>query len=54
MDWAENAGLVPAEIADFNPDAAITRQDMAALFGNFLNAYEHPGQSPTSQGPDLH
>ena len=54
VDWAENAGLVPAEIADFNPDAAITRQDMAALFGNFLNAYEHPGQSPTSQEPAFH
>ena len=54
VDWAENAGLVPAEMAGFNPDAAITRQDMAALFGNFLNAYEHPGQSSTSQEPAFH
>ena len=54
VDWAENAGLVPAEMAGFDPDAAITRQDMAALFGNFLNAYEHPGQSATSQEPAFH
>ena len=52
VDWAENAGLVPAEMAGFNPDAAITRQDMAALFGNFLNAYDHPGQ-PSAGEPSF-
>ena len=51
VDWANNAGLVPAEIAGFNPDDPITRQDMAALFGNFLNAYDHEGQPTTSQEP---
>ena len=52
VDWAEDAGLVPAEMAGFTPDAAITRQDMAALFGNFLNAYDHPGQ-PSAGEPSF-
>ena len=52
VDWASNAGIVPAEIAGFNPDAAITRQDMAALFGNFLNAYDHEGQ-PSAGEPSF-
>ena len=53
VDWAENAGLVPAEIADFNPDAAITRQDMAALFGSFLDAYDHSAQPVTDEEPSF-
>ena len=53
VDWAENAGLVPAEIADFNPDAAITRQDMAALFRNFLNAYDHSAQPVNNEEPSF-
>ena len=32
----------------FNPDAAITRQDMAALFGSFLNTYDHSGETVNS------
>lgn len=51
VDWARNAGLVPAEMADFNPNAPITRQDMAALMGNFLERYDHPGQPVTGEAP---
>ena len=41
VDWAKK-GLIPSEIqSGFDPDAPITRQDMAALFGTFLNAYGH-------------
>ena len=44
VDWADEAGLIPAGMGEsFNPDAPITRQDMAALFGSFLNAYDHSG-----------
>ncbi len=40
VDWAKNKNLIPAEIlSSFNPDAPISRQDMAALFGAFLSAY---------------
>ena len=53
VDWAENAGLVPAEMAGFNPDASITRQDMAALFGNFLDAYDHSAQPVTDEEPSF-
>ena len=38
-------------MADFNPEAPITRQDMAALFGNFLEQYDHPGQPVTGETP---
>lgn len=45
VDWAKEKGLIPAEIqATFDPNAPITRQDMAALFGAFLNAYPHGGE----------
>ena len=41
VNWADEAGLIPAGMQQsFNPDAAITRQDMAALFGAFLENYE--------------
>ena len=53
VDWAGNAGLVPAGMADFDPDAPITRQDMAALFGNFLERYDHPGQPVTGEVPSF-
>ena len=40
VNWAKEKGLIPQEmLAGFNPTAAITRQDMAALFGAFLKAY---------------
>ena len=51
VNWAKNAGLVPAGMADFDPEAPITRQDMAALFGNFLGRYDHPGQPVTDEVP---
>lgn len=42
VDWAQSKELIPAEIqAGFAPNASITRQDMAALFGAFLNTYSH-------------
>ena len=51
VNWAKNAGLIPAGMADFDPEAPITRQDMAALFGNFLERYDHPGEPVTDEVP---
>ena len=52
VDWANDAGIVPAEIQEsFNPDAPITRQDMAALFGAFLDAYEWSADPVTGETP---
>ena len=49
VNWANEAGLIPAGMQQgFNPDAAITRQDMAALFGSFLNTYDHSGETVNS------
>ena len=49
VDWAGEKGLIPSEIQDgFDPDAPITRQDMAALFGAFLNAYDHGDEAVNS------
>ena len=49
VDWAGETGLIPSEIQDgFDPDAPITRQDMAALFGAFLNAYDHGDEAVNS------
>ena len=49
VDWAGEKGLIPSEIQDgFAPDAPITRQDMAALFGAFLNAYDHGDEAVNS------
>ena len=54
VDWANNAGIVPAEIqSGFNPDAPITRQDMAALFGAFLDAYEWSADPVTGETPSF-
>ena len=54
VDWANNAGIVPAEIqSGFNPDAPITRQDMAALFGAFLDAYEWSADPVTGEAPSF-
>ena len=39
VDWARRAALIPEEMTSFAPDASITRQDMAALFANFLESY---------------
>lgn len=58
VQWAQH--LIPAGMAeDFNPTAPITRQDMAALFGTFLNAYDYsaetvnPGQSAYTDGDSV-
>ena len=49
VDWAKEKGLIPPEIqSGFDPDAPITRQDMAALFGTFLNAYDHGDEAVNS------
>ena len=48
VNWAENAGLVPDGMGSFNPDASITRQDMAALFGTFLGTYDHDSSTVSS------
>ena len=49
VDWAKKKGLIPPEIqSGFDPDAPITRQDMAALFGTFLNAYGHGDETVNS------
>ena len=49
VNWAEEADLIPAGMGEsFNPDAAITRQDMAALFGSFLNTYDHSSETVNS------
>ena len=49
VNWAGEKGLIPPEIQDgFDPDAPITRQDMAALFGTFLNAYDHGDETVNS------
>ena len=43
VNWAQP--LIPAGMAEkFDPIAPITRQDMAALFGTFLAAYDHSDQ----------
>ena len=51
MDWADEAGLVPGGMQGFNPDAPITRQDMAALFGNFLERYDYSAQPVADEEP---
>ena len=51
VNWAQNAGFIPAGMASFNPEVPITRQDMAALFGNFLGRYDHPGEPVTDEVP---
>lgn len=40
VSWAIRNGLIPAEIrTNFDPETPITRQDMAAIIGNFLEKY---------------
>ena len=53
VDWANNAGLVPDGMEGFNPDAAITRQDMAALFGSFLEQYDYSADPVTDEIPSF-
>ena len=49
VDWAKKKGLIPSEIqSGFDPDAPITRQDMAALFGTFLGTYDHDSSTVNS------
>ena len=50
VNWAQP--LIPAGMAeDFDPNAAITRQDMAALFGTFLNAYDYSAEPVNQDEP---
>lgn len=52
VQWAQP--LIPEGMKEyFNPTAPITRQDMAALFGNFLERYDHPGKPVNSQVPSF-
>lgn len=52
VQWAQP--LIPEGMKEhFNPTAPITRQDMAALFGNFLERYDHPGQPVNNQVPSF-
>ena len=42
IQWAKDHDLIPAGMLNgFDPEAAITRQDMAALFGSFLSNYDY-------------
>lgn len=48
--WARQSGLIPSAMLDgFDPEAAITRQDMAALFGAFLARYPYAA-APVNTG----
>ena len=50
VQWAKNSGVIPsAMLAGFDPEAAITRQDMAALFGSFLTRYDYEA-APVNTG----
>ena len=50
VNWAQP--LIPAGMAEgFNPNAPITRQDMAALFGTFLNAYDYSAEPVNQDDP---
>ena len=52
VQWAQP--LLPAGIADgFDADAAITRQDMAALFGTFLSLYDYSAQPVNTGTPSF-
>ncbi len=50
VDWAKNTDIIPDEIlANLVPNANITRQDMAALYGAFLDRYR-VGYTPVNEG----
>ena len=52
VEWAQP--ILPAGIADgFDPEAAITRQDMAALFGTFLSLYDYSAEPVNSGSPSF-
>ena len=53
VDWAEEKGLIYEEMTSFDPDAPITRQDMAALFESFLSAYPCSAEPVTDAAPDF-
>ena len=52
VEWAQP--ILPAGIADgFDAEAAITRQDMAALFGTFLSLYDYEAEPVNSGSPSF-
>ena len=54
VQWAKNSGVIPsAMLAGFDPEAAITRQDMAALFGTFLSLYDYEAEPVNSVSPSF-
>ena len=54
VQWAKNSGVIPsAMLAGFDPEAAITRQDMAALFGTFLSLYDYSAEPVNSGSPSF-
>ena len=54
VQWAKNSGVIPsAMLAGFDPEAAITRQDMAALFGSFLTRYDYSAAPVNSGTPSF-
>ena len=54
VNWAKEQELIPqAMLSGFDPNAAITRQDMAALFGTFLEAYNPSYEVVNDQEPSF-
>ena len=54
VNWARENGVIPdAILSGFDPEAAITRQDMAALFGAFLSIYDYSAQPVNEGAPDF-
>ena len=54
IQWAKDHDLIPAGMLNgFDPEAAITRQDMAALFGSFLSNYDYTAAPVNSGTPSF-
>ena len=54
FQWAKDHDLIPAGMLNgFDPEAAITRQDMAALFGSFLSHYDYTAAPVNSGTPSF-
>ena len=54
IQWAKDHDLIPAGMLNgFDPEAAITRQDMAALFGSFLTNYDYTAAPVNSGTPSF-
>ena len=52
--WAWGKEVIPSAMRDgFDPEAAITRQDMAALFGSFLTRYDYSAAPVNSGTPSF-